>query len=227
VNSHSIATEIVAEQRTENWYAARLGRATASKFYDIIAGTKNGYAATRKNYRAELVIERLTGQSIDTFQNAAMSWGNDTEDLARTTYMLETGNVADTCGFYAHNEIMAGASPDGLIGDDGTIEIKSPNPATHIETLRLGSIPTKYVPQVQGQLWMTGRKWCDFISFDPRLPQNAQLFIQRIERDNKYIAYLETEVIKFLVEVDEEVKFVQEYHAPIITSKLREEPAHV
>src|SRR5947207_14463490 len=110
----SIATEIVAEQRTEEWYAARLGVATASRFADIIAGTRNGYAATRKNYRAELVIERLTGQSIDAFQNAAMVWGTETEELARTTYMLKTGNIANECGFYAHNAIMAGTSPDGL-----------------------------------------------------------------------------------------------------------------
>src|SRR5947209_20415672 len=113
----SIATEIIAEQRTEIWYAARLGLATASKFYDITAKTRSGYASTRMNYRASLVIERLTGQSIDTFQNAAMAWGTETEDLARTTYMLETGNVVNECGFFAHNEIKAGASPDGLIGD--------------------------------------------------------------------------------------------------------------
>ena len=206
-----IATEIDAEQRSEAWYSARLGRATASRFYDIIAGTKNGYAATRKNYRAELVIERLSGQHIDTYQNAAMHWGVETEPLARTMYMLKTGNIASECGFYAHNELMAGASPDGLVGDDGSIEIKSPNPATHIETLMLGSIPNKYVAQVQGQLWMTGRKWCDFISFDPRLPENAQIFIQRIERDSDYIRMLEAEVREFLAEVAEEVKFVQNY----------------
>jgi predicted phage-related endonuclease len=212
-----LGTEIVAEQRTEAWYAARLGRATASRFYDILARTKSGYAASRTNYRAELVIERLTGQSIDTYQNAAMQWGMDTEVLARTTYMLTTGNFVTECGFFAHNEIACGASPDGLIEEEGTIEIKSPNPATHIETLRLGAIPAKYIPQVQGQLWITGRRWCDFISFDPRLPENAQLFIQRIERDDTYIARLEQEVIMFLAEVDEEVRFVQEYRPPFVT----------
>lgn len=212
-----IGIEIVAEQRTPEWYAARLGRATASHFNDILSRTKSGYASTRANYRAQLVIERLTGQSIDTYQNAAMLWGTETEPLARTTYMLTTGNFVTECGFFAHNEIAAGASPDGLVEEDGTIEIKSPNPATHIETLRLGSIPARYIPQVQGQLWMTGREWCDFISFDPRLPENAQLFIQRIERDDKYIDYLAQEVIKFLAEVDEEVRFVQEYQSPLIT----------
>jgi putative phage-type endonuclease len=212
-----LGTEIVAEQRTPEWYAARLGRATASRFNDIIAKTRSGYASTRMNYRAELVIERLTGQRIDMYQNAAMLWGTETEPLARTTYMLTTGNFVTECGFFAHNEIAAGASPDGLVEDEGTIEIKSPNPATHIETLRLGSIPARYVPQVQGQLWITGRQWCDFISFDPRLPENAQLFIQRIERDDNYIASLEQEVIKFLAEVDEEVSFVQEYQPPMVT----------
>lgn len=205
------ATEIDAEQRSDAWFAARLGRATASKFYDIIAGTKNGYAATRKNYRAELVIERLTGQRIDMYQNAAMLWGVETEDLARTTYMLKTGNIANECSFFAHNALMCGASPDGLVGDDGSIEIKAPNPATHIETLRLGSIPSKYVAQVQGQLWMTGRQWCDFVSFDPRLPENAQIFIQHVERDDEYIQMLEREVREFLAEVEEEVKFVENY----------------
>jgi putative phage-type endonuclease len=206
-----LGIEILAEQRSPEWYAARLGRATASRFYDILARTRSGYASTRMNYRAELVIERLTGQSVETYQNAAMVWGTDTEPLARTTYMLTTGNFATECGFFAHNEIAAGASPDGLIEDDGTIEIKSPNPATHLETLHLGSIPARYVPQVQGQLWITGRKWCDFISFDPRLPTNAQLFIQRIERDDNYIANLEQEVIKFLAEVDADVEFVRNY----------------
>jgi putative phage-type endonuclease len=211
-----LGTEVIAEQRSPEWFAARLGRATASRFYDIIAGTKTGYAATRKNYRAELVIERLTGQSIDTYQNAAMQWGADTEELARITYMLQTGNMVTECGFFAHDTLAAGASPDGLVEEEGTIEIKSPNPATHIETLRLGSIPSRYVPQVQGQLWITGRQWCDFISFDPRLPTNAQLFIQHIERDDSYIAYLEQEIIKFLAEVDEEVSFVQNYQPPFV-----------
>jgi putative phage-type endonuclease len=209
-----IATEVQAEQRSEAWYAARRGCCTASRFYDIIAGTKTGYASTRKNYRAEITIERLTGQSIDMYENQAMVWGREMEVLARTTYMLTTGNFVTECGFFAHNELAVGASPDGLIESDGTIEIKSPNPATHIDTLRQGSIPAKYIPQVQGQLWITGRQWCDFISFDPRLPENAQLFIQRIERDNDYIAYLEQEVVKFLAEVDEEVRFVREYQAP-------------
>ncbi|HLG77026.1 MAG TPA: YqaJ viral recombinase family protein, partial [Ktedonobacteraceae bacterium] len=184
-----VATEILAEQRSEGWYSARLGRATASRFADITNTIKNGYGATRKNYLAELVIERLTGQQFETYQNAAMLHGIETEELARTTYMLKTGNIVTECGFFAHNEIMAGASPDGLVGDDGTIEVKSPNPATHIETLHAGTVPAKYVPQIYGQLWMTGRQWCDFISFDDRLPENAQIFITRVERDDKYIAW--------------------------------------
>jgi putative phage-type endonuclease len=208
----AIAREVVAEQRTEEWYSARLGRATASRFADIIATTRNGYASTRANYRAQLVIERLTGQQLDTFQSQAMQWGTETEVLARTTYLLITGNNAVECGFYAHNELACGASPDGLIGDEGTLEIKCPNPATHIDTLRRGAIPPKYVPQVQGQMWMTGRQWCDFVSFDPRMPENAQFFIQHIPRDDKYIAFLEQEVRSFLAEVDEEVRFVQQYN---------------
>lgn len=207
----SIATEIEAEQRSEEWFAARLGRATASKFYDMLAKTRNGYASTRANYKAELVIERLTGEKIEGYINAAMQWGVETEELARMTYMLKTGNEVTECGFFSHNTLMAGASPDGLIGTDGSLEIKSPNPATHIETLHLASIPNKYFPQVQGQLYMTERQWCDFVSFDPRLPNNAQIFITRVHRDEDYIQMLERELEMFLQEVTEEVEFVRNY----------------
>lgn len=199
------------EQGTEEWHQLRLGRATASRFGDIMAKIRSGEAAQRKNYRAELVAERLTGERVDFFKSSAMQWGTDTEPLARLRYSLITGNDAEECGFFAHETLMAGASPDGLIGDDGTLEIKCPNTATHIETLRKQSIPYQYYWQVMGQLWMTGREWCDFVSFDPRLPDNAQFFTARVYRDEEKIKELEDEVIEFLLSVDSDIAFVENY----------------
>jgi putative phage-type endonuclease len=190
------------DQRTDEWYAARLGKATASRFKDIITKTKSGsYGAGRKNYRAELLVERLTGRSSERFTSAAMDWGTTTEELARTRYELRTRNFVEEVGFLQHDELLAGASPDGLVGEDGQIEIKCYNTANHIEALRSGQMPPEHMAQVQGQLWITGRKWCDFISFDPELPAQATIFIQRIPRDDTYIAMLETEIRSFLTEL--------------------------
>lgn len=204
------------DQRTEEWYQARLGKATASRFKDIIGKTKAGsYAAARKNYRAELLIERLTGRSSERFTSAAMEWGTETEELARLRYSLRTHNQAKLVGFLQHDELQAGASPDGLVGTDGQIEIKCYNTANHIETLRSGVMPSEHMAQVQGQLWITGRQWCDFISFDPELPPQAQLFIQRMERDDTYIKMLESEIRGFLAELDEEIAFVENYQLKV------------
>lgn len=198
-------------QRTEEWYKARLGKATASCFADIIAKTKSGYAASRGNYKAQLVIERLTGIAQEQYTNGAMQWGIDTEPLAKVAYTMATGNDIEDVGFLVHETIEAGASPDGLIGKDGQIEIKCPNTATHIATLKADKVPNQYNTQMQGQMWITGRLWCDFVSFDPRMPEGAQLWIRRVQRDNEFIAKLEAEIVAFLKEVEEEVKFVQSY----------------
>ena len=200
------------EQGSPEWYEARLGRATASRFKDVLAKVKSGgEAAGRKNYRAQLVVERLTGLRAERFTSTAMEWGTETEDLARLAYTLETRDLVEEVGFIEHPSLEAGASPDGLIGLDGCLEIKCRLTANHIETLKLGKMPPEHVAQVQGQLLMTGRKWCDFVSFDPTLPENAQLFIERIERDDEYIARLEVEVALFLAEVAEEVEFLKTY----------------
>lgn len=196
------------EQRTIDWFQARLGKATASKFNDIMKGPR---LAGWKNYRAELAAQRLTGKIEEGFTSAPMQWGIDNEPLARLHYTLRSRNTVESCGFFEHEEIAAGASPDGLIGEDGTLEIKCPNTATHIATLRTGKVPFEYVSQVQGQLWITGRKWADFVSFDPRLPENANLIIVHVERDETYIKELDALVRAFLLEVEEEVKFVSEY----------------
>lgn len=200
------------QQRSDEWYQARLGKATASRFHDIMATGYNGKPlAGWKNYRAELVTERLTGTPFETYTSGPMQWGIDNEPLARLHYLLLTGNQVEECGFFEHPELAAGASPDGLINADGSLEIKCPNTATHIETLRTGAIPKMYFAQVQGQLWITGRKRADFVSFDPRLPDNAKIIIIPVERDDAYIEALEGKVKLFLREVEEEVEFVRNY----------------
>ena len=195
-------------QRSNEWYVARLGRATASRFGDIMAGAK--YAGWR-NYRADLVIERLTGTRIETYTSTAMQWGIDTEPLARLRYSLTTKQTIEECGLFAHEKLEAGASPDGLIGTDGVVEIKCPNPATHIETLKTNKVPKAYYWQMMGQLWITGRDWADYVSFDPRLPDNASLIIIRVYRNEEEIKKLEEQVKVFLDEVEEELKFIKFY----------------
>lgn len=187
-------------QGGEEWFAERCGFATASRFKDVLAKVKSGEAAGRRNYRAQIVCERLTGRPAESYTNAAMEWGTATEPVARMAYEARTGNIVIETGFIKHASILAGASPDGLVGDDGMTEFKCPNTATHIDTLLKGMSPD-HMPQVQGQMWITGRQWVDFVSFDPRLPERMQLHIQRIERDAEYIKALEAEVIAFLSEV--------------------------
>lgn len=189
-------------QGSEEWIAARLGRATASRFSDILATTKTGPAASRANYMAQLVCERMTGKAEETFESAAMKHGTEHEPFARMAYEAQTGLIVEETGFVAHPEWMIGASPDGLIGMDGGFECKCPNSATHIETLLKG-MPAKHLPQVQGCMWLTGRKWWDFVSYDPRLPDKLQLYVQRVERDDIYITKLALAVSLFLGEVDE------------------------
>lgn len=199
------------DQRSDDWFEARLGRATASRFKDVMTSIKSGESAARKNYRAELVAERLTGNREEGFTSAAMQWGVDNEDTARLRYELATDNDVDECGFFTHDSLMAGASPDGLIGEVGVLEIKCPNSATHIETLKTQRVPYQYYWQVIGQMWITNRQWCDFVSFDPRMPDNAQLFIIRVERDEEAVKRLATEVEAFLNEVDIDTEFIRKY----------------
>lgn len=194
------------EQRTDDWFAARLGKVTASRVADVVAKTKSGYGASRANYMAELVCERLTGARGEFYQNAAMVWGTEQEPVARAAYEAATGTLVVETGFVPHPTItMSGASPDGLVNDLGLVELKAPNSATHIDTLLSGVVPAKYITQMQWQMACTGRQWCDFVSFDPRLPKNMQLFIHRVARDGAAISTMESEVKLFLAELDEKV----------------------
>jgi putative phage-type endonuclease len=198
-------TEII--QGSDAWFAARLGKVTASRVADVIAKTKTGYSTSRDNYMAQLVCERLTGQKGESFSNAAMQWGTDTEPKAREAYMAARFEIVTEVGFVNHPAIeAAGASPDGLVGDLGLIEIKCPNSHTAIETLLNQTVPSKYNTQMQWQMICTGRHWCDFVSFDPRLPAELQLFIKRVEYDPVFGAMLEKEVIGFLKELDNKIE---------------------
>ena len=195
------------EQGTDEWFAIRCGKVTASRVADVIATTKSGYSASRANYEAQLICEILTGKPAESFTNAAMQWGTETEPLARAQYELKTGEMVNQIGFVVHPMIeQAGASPDGLIGEDGCIEIKCPNTSTHLDTLLSQKVPSKYITQMTWQMVCTGRKWCDFVSYDPRLPENLQLYIERIELDQDYAKNLQNEVVMFLVEVNEKVE---------------------
>ncbi len=190
------------EQRSDEWFAARLGKATASRVADIVAKTKTGYSASRANYLAQLVCERMTGTKADSFSNAAMMWGTEVEPEARAAYSFERDVDVEEVGFIDHPALAAGASPDGLVGADGMLEVKCPNTATHIETLLSGKVADKYVVQMQWQMACTGRQWCDFVSYDPRMREGLKIFIQRVPRDAERIAELEAEVAKFTAEVD-------------------------
>jgi len=191
------------EQGSPEWLALRAGKVTASRVSDVMAKTTT---AAYQNYMADLIAERLTGQKAESFTNAAMQWGVDKEPQARVEYEIKTGLLVEQVAFVEHPTIqMFGCSPDGYVGDDGLIEIKCPNTSTHIEYLRKEKPPAKYVPQMQCQMAVTGRKWCDFVSFDPRLPDGLQLFIVRLERDDKYISKMESVVQEFLNEVNSAV----------------------
>jgi putative phage-type endonuclease len=190
-------------QGSAEWHAARLGKVTASRVADVVARTKTGWGASRANYAAQLVAERLTGAAAESFTNAAMQWGTDNEANARAAYAFLTGLNVEEVGFVPHPKIiMSGASPDGLVGADGLVEIKCPNTATHIETLLGATIPAKYETQMLWQMACTGRAWCDFVSFDPRMPADMQVFIKRLHRDEGRILELEIQVVAFLDEVE-------------------------
>jgi len=202
------------EQQTEQWHSARLGKVTASRMSDLMARTKTGYGASRANYMTELVLERLTGRRAEGYTNAAMQWGIDTEADAKAAYEFRANAEIVSVGFIDHPLIdMTGASPDGLIGEDGLIEIKCPNSATHIEYLLTGMVPKKYELQMQWQMACTGRQWCDFVSYDPRLPPNLSMLLKKIDRDDDLIAMMEIEVREFLDEVDRTVELLNKIGA--------------
>jgi len=202
-------TEII--QGSPEWLAMRVGKVTASRIADLMAKTKSGWGASRANYCAQLVAERLTGMPAESYSSGAMQWGIEKEPLARAAYEFDKDCDVVQVAFVEHPRIaMSGASPDGYVGDDGLLEIKCPNTATHIETLLGESVPTKYELQMQWQMACTGRNWCDFVSYDPRMPENLSFFCKRVQRDSLKIVELEREVQAFLQEVDQLVIALKE-----------------
>ena len=197
-------------QRTADWFDARLGKATASRFKDAIATLKNGNPSQAQlDYLTELVVERLTNTPAQRVVTSAMNWGTEQEPAARAAYERATGRIVEETGFVAHDTLLAGCSPDGLVDWDGLIEIKCPyNSAVHIETL-LNGMPAHHTAQVQGQMWITGRDWCDFVSYDPRMPETLQLHVQRITRDPGFIADLEARITSFLHQVGNQVEALE------------------
>jgi putative phage-type endonuclease len=197
-------------QGTPEWLQLRAGKVTASRVADILAKTKTGVSASRANYLIELAIQRVTGTVEESFKNDAMAWGTEQEPFARMKYEVAKSVLVDEVPFIDHPTIKwFGCSPDGLVGDDGLVEIKAPNSKTHWEYFKAGEAPGKYVIQMQTQMACTGRAWCDFISYDPRMPEGSQMLIKRYARDDKLIGDIESAVKKFLEEVDKEVQLMR------------------
>lgn len=195
---------MILQSDQDAWLAARLGHVTASRVADVIAKTKTGVSAMRATYAAELVVERLMASPGDRYVNAAMQWGLDTEPHARSAYEFRCDVDVSPAAFIKHPSIeWAGASPDGFVGDDGLVEFKCPTTATHIDTLLGTKPPAKYITQMQWQMAVTGRQWCDFVSFDPRLTERMRFFLHRVPRDNAMIADLERQVELFLSEIED------------------------
>jgi putative phage-type endonuclease len=192
------------EQGSDEWKVARLGHVTASNMADVMSkGKGSGEAIGRYKYKVRLVAERLTQTAAESFSNAAMEWGVEQEQFAAMEYEAANNVLTDKTGFWLHPEIKwLGVSPDRLVGHEGLIEVKCPNTTTHLGYLFENKIPTDYFKQIQCQLWVTGRQWCDFVSYDPRLPKRNQLLIVRTERDESLIAEMEAETLKFLDEVE-------------------------
>ena len=189
-------------QGSDAWKQMRLGKVTASRVADVIAKTQSGSSASRANYMAQLIAERLTGVVAESYTNAAMQHGTETEPEARSAYEFYQSTTVEQVAFVPHPKIdQAGCSPDGLVGSDGLVEIKAPNTATHLETLLDQKIPSKYVPQMMFQMACTGRQYCDFVSYDPRMPEHMRLFVKRLHRDETKIREIEEEVAAFLLEM--------------------------
>ena len=189
------------KQGTDEWFRARLGKVTASRVIDIVKGAR-GYRASRENYIAQIVAETLTGQPQESFTSSAMAWGVDTEPLARSAYEAVTGHRVEEVGFIDHPEINGlGASPDGLVLDNGGIEIKCPNTATHLDTLLHGNIKKDYIYQMMTCMMCTNREWWDFVSYDPRMPDKHAIKIIHVERDEKMIEEITEETGSVLAEV--------------------------
>lgn len=197
-------------QRSPEWVALRLGRLTASRAGDMLATTKSGWSTSRKNLLMQLVLERVTGVSQESgYQTQAMKDGIDREPLALALYQEMTGCQVTPVGFCAHDTLMAGCSPDGFIGEDGLLSIKSPIAATHWQYLKTGIIPDEYLKQITHEMWITGRTWCDWFSYQPHFPQHLKFKLVHVTRVESEIVTYDKQVRAFLSEVDAEFASIQ------------------
>jgi len=198
-------------QGTDEWLAARRGNVTGSRIKDVLAnGRGGGESLTRKKYIYQIALERVTGITPDSYKSDAMERGNILEPDAVAVYEWQTGNVSDEVGFVYHPTIdRYGASPDRLIGDDGVIEVKSVMPHTHIDWMKAGVVPSEHKKQMQSEMDVTGRKWCDFVSYCPELPIEIQLFVVRLDRDEDFIKEMHEKIAIFLKEVDDMVDWIK------------------
>lgn len=203
-------------QGSADWFAARCGRITASRIGEATRRLKKGgWGAERAAVMAELVAERLTGETAHHYVSPVMAWGSQQQAAAAIAYEFETGCAVAEAGYVQHPTIEdSGASPDGYVGDDGLIEIKCPTTQTHIATLDAQEVPPEHLPQILWQMACTGRQWCDFVSYDPRLPAHLQLFVKRVDRDDAIIAEFETDVRQFLVELAAKVERLHSLYEP-------------
>lgn len=219
---------IECEHRSREWFEARRGLVTASRCADVVAKLKKGgEAAPRANYRMDLVTEILTGATAPHFLSREMQWGIEQEQYARAAYEIKRDVMVATCGFYVHPTVPRfGASPDGLVGSTGLVQIKCPNTSTHLAWMLEGVIPVEHAPQMLAEIACTGREWNDFVSFDPRLPEHLQLFIRRLERATvePLIAQLECEVQRFNDEVDAMLAQLPQPIVEIMDQQLDDEP---
>lgn len=203
------------QQNSPEWLKARIGNVTGSRVVDVLSMLKSGKGSTqkRKDYMVDLITERLTGRAVEHYVTPSMEWGITTEPHARAAYEAITGNDVQLVGICAHPTIERYLdSPDGLVGEDGVVEFKCPNTATHIDWLIDDVIPSEYMPQLLSHLACSGRKWVDFMSFDPRLPPRDQYFIKRLERGDclEKIAEMEAGVIQFLADTDDLMRLLEE-----------------
>jgi len=196
--------DITVEQGSYQWHEDRLGKVTASRVYDLMPGKRGAYRASRKAYMLELLAERITGRELDNYVSKAMEWGIQTEPLARSAYEAISGNIVTEVGFINHPTIPSfGASPDGLVGEKGGLEIKCPQQTTHLEVMSTGDINPKYLYQMQTGMMCTGRKWWEYVDYDPRMPEFAQYYSRRVSADSVYFEQISREVRKFITELEE------------------------
>lgn len=198
------------EQRSHDWLQARCGYPSGSGFKHLMAKTAKGLpTAARNTYLWEKVTERISGQPVQHFVTHAMQWGIDQEEFAREAYETRTGRTVASMGFVRHPTLVCGCSPDGVVDMEGLLEIKCPSTVTHLQTINNG-MDSDHMAQLQGGMWILNLQWADFVSYDSRLPEPYQLYIQRVPRDNDYIARLEAEVIGFLSDLETTLKNIKE-----------------